>query len=83
MREKELYGHSLTVKEISEITNYTRETVSRKLLKNKNYTVTFDIKMAYSYKLRGYSVVVWGGLFEGMLVFVFKKKRVNVRSLPF
>ena len=83
MREKELYGHSLTVKEISEITYYTRETVSRKLLKNKNYTVTFDIKMAYSYKLRGYSVVVWGGLFEGMLVFVFKKKRVNVRSLPF
>lgn len=83
MREKELYGHSLTVKEISEITNYTRETVSRKLLKNKNYTVTFDIKMAYSYKLRGYSVVVWGGLFEGMLVFVFKKKRLNVRSLPF
>ena len=83
MREKELYGHSLTVKEISEITNYTRETVSRKLLKNKNYTVTFDIKMAYSYKLRGYSVVVWGGLFEGMLVFVFKKKCVNVRSLPF
>ena len=83
MREKELYGHSLTVKEISEITNYTRETVSRKLLKNKNYTVTFDIKMAYSYKLRGYSVVVWGGLFEGMLVFVFKKKRINVRSLPF
>lgn len=83
MREKELYGHSLTVKEISEITNYTRETVSRKLLKNKNYTVTFDIKMAYFYKLRGYSVVVWGGLFEGMLVFVFKKKRLNVRSLPF
>lgn len=83
MREKELYGHSLTVKEISEITNYTRETVSRKLLKNKNYTVTFDIKMAYSYKLRGYSVVVWGGLFEGMLVFVFKKKRVNVQKLPF
>jgi len=83
MREKELYGHNLTVKEISEITNYTRETVSRKLLKNKSYTVTFDIKMAYSYKLRGYSVVVWGGLFEGMLVFVFNKKRVNVQKLPF
>ena len=83
MREKDLYGHSLTVKEISEITNYTRETVSRKLLKNKSYTVTFDIKMAYSYKLRGYSVVVWGGLFEGMLVFVFYKKRVNVQKLPF
>jgi len=83
MREKELYGHGLTIKEISEQCNYTKEYVSRALIKNKHYTVTFDVKMAYSYKQRGYKVIVWGGLYENVLVFVFQKKRVNVRSLPF
>ena len=83
MREKEIYGHGLTIKEISERCNYTKACVSRKLLKNPKYTVTFDVKLAYSYKMRGYKVLVWGGLYEGVLVFVFAKKRVNVRSLPF
>lgn len=83
MREKELYGHNLTIREIAEKYNYTREYVSRKLIKNNNYTVTFDPKLAYAYKQRGYKVIVWGGLFEGVLVFVFAKKRLNLRSLPF
>lgn len=83
MREKELYGHGLTIKEISERCNYTKVCVSRKLLKNPKYTVTFDVKLAYSYKMRGYKVLVWGGIYEGVLVFVFAKKRVNVRTLPF
>ena len=83
MRQKEMYGHNLTIKEIAEKYHYTKEYVSRTLIKNPKYTVTFDAKLAYAYKKRGYKVLVWGGLYEGMLVFVFAKKRVNVRTLPF
>lgn len=83
MRDEELYGHKLTIKEIAEKYNYTKEYVSRVLIKNPKYTVTYDVKLAYAYKQRGYKVLVWGGLYEGVLVFVFAKKRVNVRTLPF
>ena len=83
MNENYIYGHDLTIKEISERCKFTKEYVSRTLIKNKHYTVTFDIKMAYSYKQRGYKIIVWGGLYENVLVFVFQKKCVNLRSMPF
>lgn len=78
-----IYGHSLDANCIKKKFPYSNMKVSKRIINSNRFTITFDIQMAYSYRSSGYSVVAWGGIYNGMNVFVFRKRRVSVRSLPF
>ena len=81
--QKYIYGHNLTEKEIRRKYPYSMRKVRKSVIRCKRYTVTFDVLMAYSYREQGYSVVSWGGVFEGVNVFIFRKARISAYSLPF
>ena len=78
-----IYGHGLDEKEIRRKYPFSMQTVNKKIIKCKRYTVTFDVLMAYRYKIEGYSVISWGGIYNGVNVFVFRKTRIRACSLPF
>ena len=81
--QKYIYGHNLTEKEIRKKYPFSMRKVKKNVYKNKRYTVTFDVLMAYTYRIQGYSVVTWGGTYKGVSVFVFRKARISARALPF
>lgn len=78
-----IYGHRLDEKEIRRKYPYSMQKVSKKVIRCKRYTITFDALMAYSYREKGYSVVLWGGVYKGVNVFVFRKSRIRAHSIPF
>lgn len=78
-----VYGHELTEKEIRLKHKYTLTKITKSIYDNERYTITFDVRAAYAYMLRGYKVIIWGGLYKGVIAFVFDRKRVDVRTLPF
>ena len=78
-----VYGHKLDAEEIERRYPFSMHKVRKSIYNNKRYTVTFDILMAYSFRLKGYKVVSWGGLYKGVLVFIFRKARIKASELPF
>ncbi len=78
-----MYGHKLDAEEIRKKYPFCNVKVSERIAKSKIYTITFDARMAYSYRRKGYNVIVWGGIYRGVTVFVFRKRRISMRSLPF
>ena len=81
--QKYIYGHNLTEKEIRRKYPFSMRKVKKSVYKDKRYTITFDVLMAYSYRIKGYSVVTWGGTYNGVSVFIFRKSRISARALPF
>ncbi len=83
MERKYSYGHNLTIAEIQKILPFSNKTIKRALMNESNYTISFDVQMAYRLLKKGYKCIIWGGIYNDVYVFVFKKKRIKTRSLPF
>ena len=78
-----IYDHELEEKEIRRKYPFSMRRVNSRVIRCKRYTITFDVLMAYSYRIQGYSIVSWGGIYKGENVFIFRKKRISACSLPF
>ena len=78
-----VYGHELDETEIIHKYPFSLKWMKKKHLKKNKYTVTFDVRMAYAYRCKGYKIVLWGGWYRKMRVFVFKKQRITKEELPF
>ncbi len=83
MERKYSYGHNLTIAEIQKISAFSNKMIRNTLFKDERYTVSFDIQMAYRLIKKGYKCVVWGGLYNNVHVFIFRKRRISTRTLPF
>lgn len=85
MKENQVYvyGHELDEREIRRQYPYSMKKISKHILMSSFNTITFDVLMAYSYRIQGYSIVSWGGLYKGENVFIFRKQRIRSCSLPF
>lgn len=78
-----IYGHELDEEEIKRKYPYSHKRVRKMLIRCKRYTVTFDALMAYRYRMQGYDVIRWGGIYKGVTVFVFRRMRISADDLPF
>lgn len=81
--QKHIYGHNLSEKDIRRKYPYSMHKIKKSIIRDKRYTITFDALMAYSYRMKGYSVVSWGGLYHGVVAFVFRKVRIATHDIPF
>lgn len=78
-----IYRHNLTKKEIKIKYPYSMVTVDEYYIKCQQFTITFDVLLAYEYLINDMKVVIWGGFYQGMDVFVFDKPRIQRYELPF
>ena len=78
-----IYGHTFDIEAIRNKYPFSYTKAKKKYIKCKKYTITFDALMAYTYRTKGYKIVLWGGTYKKMNVFVFKKKRLTRNDLPF
>lgn len=82
-RRKYIYGHNKSLRQIQ--TEYPFENVEldKKLALSAQYTVTFDVYLAYELRKKGYKAVAWGAIYKRKRVFVIEKRRIQISELPF
>ena len=52
-------------------------------IENHKCTMTFNLKTAIYFKRKGYKVIAWGIEYKGAKLYVFDKKPINIKDLPF
>lgn len=77
-----VYGHSKTLKQIKKEFPFDNVDVDKNIILSSDYTVTFDVCLAYQLRRKGYNALVWGGMYKHKRIFVIEKKRVQM-EMPF
>lgn len=82
-RKKYIYGHNKSLRQIQTEYPFENVEIDKKLALSAQYTVTFNVYLAYELRKKGYKAVAWGAMYKQRHVFVINKKPMPLSELPF